>query len=218
MPIYKKDDILKIKESSRIVKEVKALLKEHIKEGVSLKELDKIAYDFIIENGATPSFLGYQGFKGSICVSVNEVMIHGVPTDYRLKDKDIISIDVGAYKNEFHGDSAFTVGVGNISEQDQLLLTTTLECLEIGLEHIKHNVALGVVGEAIEKHAKSKGFYLSEDYAGHGVGRTLHEEPFVFNVKDSPYKDVRLKEGMVIAVEPMVLIGSKDTFIDPVDK
>lgn len=215
--IQSKQDVLYLRESGKILKETKEILKNSIKVGISLKELDDIANKNIIKNNAIPSFLGYNGFPGSICTSVNDVMIHGIPNKYVLKEGDVLSVDIGVYKNGFHTDSAFTVGVGKLTPTNKLLLDTTKECLDKALAEIKDGVALSVIGKAIETHANGRGFHLNIDYSGHGVGKSLHEEPFIFNVEKSPYQNFKLKEGMVVAIEPMLSIGTEKVFIDPID-
>lgn len=211
-------EIKKIKESCLIVREAKKKLRENIKAGITLKQLDRIAYDFIKSKHAKPSFLGYNDFPASICTSVNDVLIHGIPTDYTLRDGDVISIDIGVYKDGFHGDSAFTMAVGKIDVVVEKLIKTSQECLKLGLMAIKDGVTLGQVGRAIEQHAKKNGFYLVKNFSGHGVGASLHEEPQVFNFENSPTKNYVLRAGEVIAIEPMLLIGDSDVFIDPIDK
>lgn len=187
------------------------LLKEHIKPGVSTKYLDKLAYDYIVSQDATPAFLGYEGFSGSICASVNEVLVHGIPSsDVILKEGDIITIDVGAIYKGYYSDHAWTYPVGTISDEAAQLLKVAEESLFVGLEAIRANHKVGDIGYAIMNHVLPYGYGLPIEYTGHGVGTTMHEAPYVPNVgmKD---KGARLRENMVIAVEPMVQIGTNKT-------
>jgi len=214
--IRNKNEIAKLKEAGRIVAVVHRELKAMIKSGVSLNELDQKAESIIRENGATPSFLGYGGFPASICASVNETLVHGIPSDYQLKDGDVISVDVGAYKDGFHGDAAFTMAVGEITEEHKNLLTATKKALQAALDVAKEGATLGDIGAAIEEVANRYQVKLTREYMGHGVGEQLHEEPAVLNY-GTRGQGMTLKAGMVLAIEPMFLIGTEDTFTDPLD-
>lgn len=188
-------------------------LKKHIKPGVSTKKLDEIAYEFIVKNGGTPSFKGYHGFPGSICASVNEVVVHGIPSeDVILKEGDIITVDVGVKYNGYHGDGAWTFPVGKISKEDEKLLEVTLKSLYEGLEQAKPNNRVGDISNAIEEFVKPYGYGIVEEFTGHGIGQNLHEGPYVpnFGSKDS---GPVLKPGMTICVEPMINIGTKHVSI-----
>lgn len=217
MAIYTDKQIKILVKSGKILRDTKELLKTNIKPGITLSKLNDIAHNYITSKGATPSFLNYNGFKGSICTSVNDVLIHGVPNEYVLQEGDIISIDTGVYYEGYHTDSAFTMGVGQISKENQNLLDTTAKCLSDALAIAKDGVTLGEIGRAIEKTAKKKGYYLTKDFAGHGLGKNLHEDPFIFNVEKSQFKNVKLEEGMVVAIEPMLTVGTEKLFIDPID-
>lgn len=191
--------------------EVQELMKENIKPGVSTKYLDKIAHDYIISQDAIPAFLGYDGFSGSICASVNEVLVHGIPgSDVILKDGDIITIDVGAIYKGYYSDHAWTYPVGTISEEAKELLRVTEEALFIGLEAVKTNNKVGDIGQAIMDFVTPYGYGLPVEYTGHGVGTSMHEAPYVPNVGIKG-KGARLRKNMVIAVEPMVQIGTNKT-------
>lgn len=198
-----------LREAGRIVALVHEELKKAIVPGVTTKEIDKLAEKIIRDNNATPSFKGYGGFPGSVCTSVNEMVIHGIPGKLKLKEGDIISVDVGACYQGYHGDSAWTYRVGKISEEAERLLKVTEESLYKGLEQAKPGNHIGDISAAIEDYVAKNGYTSPEDYTGHGVGSKLHEDPMVPNYGKKRHGPL-LKVGMVIAVEPMVHIGKKD--------
>lgn len=202
------NEIERMRQAGRIVYLTHQELKKAIIPGITTKELDRIADRVIRSFGATPSFKGYNGFKGSICASVNDELVHGIPSKRKLVDGDIISLDIGAFYEGFHGDSAWTYPVGTISPEAERLLTVTEQSLYAGLEKVKPGVRLGDVSNAIQSVAEEAGFSIVEEYVGHGVGRELHEEPPVPNY-GQPGKGLRLKKGMTLAVEPMVNAGSR---------
>jgi methionyl aminopeptidase len=180
---------------------------KHIKVGVKTITLDRIAEDYIRSVGATPGFKGHEGFPYALCISVNETVVHGFPSEYELKDGDIVSIDCGVYKNGFHGDSAYTFAVGNVSEQVRKLMQTTKEALYKGIEQAKAGNRTGDIGYAVQKHCEAQGYGVVRELIGHGVGAHLHEKPDVPNFgKQGSGK--RLREGMVIAIEPMITMGT----------
>ncbi|MFE8698623.1 type I methionyl aminopeptidase [Cytobacillus sp. FJAT-53684] len=197
-----------MREAGRIVALTHQELKEHIAPGITTSELDKIADQFIRKFNAIPSFKGYNGFSGSICTSVNNELVHGIPGDRVLKDGDIISVDIGAKYNGYHGDSAWTYPVGSISEEAQRLLDVTEESLYIGLKEAKPGERLSNISHAIQTYAEQNGFSIVREYVGHGVGQDLHEDPQIPHY-GPPNKGPRLKPGMVLAVEPMVNAGSR---------
>ncbi len=210
------EQIKKMEEAGRIVARVHRELKAMIKPGVTLLELDAKAEEIIKSEGAIPTFKGFEGFPASICASVNEVMVHGIPTNYELKDGDIISVDVGALKDGWNGDAAFTKAVGTVSSKVQNLLDVTKEALAAGIKFAKPGVALGELGAEIESYAIKNGYTAARDFVGHGIGETMHEEPYVPNYG---FKGgMRLQEGMTICIEPMFIDGPDDLFIDPLDK
>lgn len=177
---------------------------EAVKPGVTTAELDKIVHKVIVSHGGTPSFLNYNGFPGSACISINNQVIHGIPSPNRVvKEGDIVSIDVGAYLNGFHGDNAYTYAAGQISEEAALLLKATEESLYKGIEKAVPKGRLGDLGNAVESHVKQFGFAVVRDFVGHGVGRQLHESPEVPNF-GTPGRGIRLQSGMTIAIEPMI--------------
>lgn len=204
-----------MRESGRIVALALAEMEKAIKPGITTRELDKIATDVLKQNGAIPSFKGQEGFEGSkpypatICASVNNQVIHGIPCDYALKEGDIISIDMGALKNGYHGDAARTFGVGKISEEAQKLIDATKGSFFEGLKYAKHGNRVSDISNAVQTYAESFGFSVVREFVGHGIGSELHEDPQVPNY-GKPGRGPRLVKGMVIAVEPMINQGGYD--------
>lgn len=187
-------------------------LKQFIKPGITTKELDKLAEDYIVSKGATPSFKGYGGFPGSICTSINEEVVHGIPSNRKLKNGDIISIDIGACYHGYHGDSAWTYPVGTISKDKENLLKETEEALFAGLSVVKAGIHVGDIGYAVSKCANKYKLGVVKELVGHGVGNHLHEEPDVPNYGKQGTGPL-LKAGMVIAVEPMLNLGTAEVFM-----
>lgn len=202
-------DLMRV--AGMITFEAQELLKNAIKPGVSTLHLDKLAHEFILSKGATPAFLGYNGFSGSICASVNEVLVHGIPSsDVILKEGDIISIDIGAIYKGYVGDHAWTYPVGVISEEAQNLLKVTEESLYTALEQAVAGNRVGDIGAAVMDVVLPHGYHLPVEYTGHGVGSEMHEAPYVPNVGIKG-KGALLRKGMTIAIEPMVQIGTPKT-------
>ena len=198
-----------MREAGRIVALAHQEVQKHIKPGISTLELDRIVEQVIRANGATPSFKGYNGFPGSICASINEVVIHGIPKATTiLKDGDIIAIDIGACYKGYHGDSAWSYYVGKINPNDEKLMIVTKEALYKGLEQAKPGNRLGDISAAIGKYAKSYGYGVVEEFTGHGVGRNLHEDPAIPNY-GIPNTGPLLQPGMTLAIEPMINAGTK---------
>jgi methionyl aminopeptidase len=197
-----------MREAGRIVALTHGELKKHISPGITTKQLDVIAEQFIRKQGAIPSFKGYNGFRGSICASVNNELVHGIPGDRLLHEGDIISIDIGAKYNGYHGDSAWTYPVGNIDETSCRLLEVTEESLFMGLKEAKPGERLSNISHAIQTYVEANGFSIVREYVGHGVGQDLHEDPQIPHY-GPPNKGPRLKPGMVLAIEPMVNAGSR---------
>jgi methionyl aminopeptidase len=197
-----------MREAGKIVALTHQELKKHIVPGISTRELDAIAEKFIRSQGATPSFKGYNGFTGSICASVNEELVHGIPGKRVLKDGDIISIDIGAKYNGYHGDSAWTYPVGKITDDIQTLLDVTEKSLYLGIEEVKPGVRLSNISHAIQTYAEANEFSIVREYVGHGIGQDLHEDPQIPHY-GPPNKGPRLKPGMVLAIEPMVNQGTR---------
>lgn len=211
MGIHRKSkfEINLMKQAGNIVALVHAAMKDAVKEGITTKELDDLAHKIIKENHADPTFLGYNGFPATICTSVNEQVVHGIPSnDVILKAGDIISIDVGATFKGFVGDSAWTYPVGEISDEKKMLLKATEESLFAGLEHMRSHDRLENVAGAIEDVAKKYKLGIVRQYGGHGVGRVMHEDPFVFNYRTN--NPLVLEKAMTIAIEPMLNLGCDD--------
>ncbi len=205
-------EIKLMEKAGKIVGETHKYLKEYLKPGITTKELDSLAYDFIIKKGATPSFKGYEGFPASICTSINEEVVHGIPSNRKLKNGDIISIDIGACYKGYHGDSAWTYPIGEISLENKALLEHTEQSLYEGLKVIKDGAYVGDIGNAISKYIKKYKYGVVKELVGHGVGKEIHEEPDVPNY-GKPKTGPLLKEGMVIAVEPMINLGTSKIYI-----
>src|SRR5690554_1768243 len=206
-----KREIELMKEAGRIVAVTHRVIKDAIKPGISTYELDKLAEKVIREHGATPSFKGYNGFKGSICASINNVVIHGIPSKkHILKEGDIISIDIGACYKGYHGDSAWTYAIGKISKEAKELLEITEQSLYKGLEKARVGNRIGDISHAIQSFVESKGYHVPKDYTGHGIGTNLHEDPIIPNF-GPPNRGPRILKGMVLAIEPMVQIGTDET-------
>lgn len=197
-----------MREAGRIVADTHKLLAQAIKPGVTTLQLDKIAEEYIRSQGAVPSFKGYNQFPASICASVNDELVHGIPGSRVLNEGDIVSIDIGAQYKGYHGDSAWTYGVGQISEEARRLLDVTERSLFAGLEKVKADVRLYTVSHAIQQLAEAEGMSIVREYVGHGIGENLHEEPQIPNY-GAPDRGPRLKPGMVLAIEPMVVLGER---------
>ena len=203
-----KSQIAIMREAGRITGEALALAREAVKPGVSTKEIDTLIRHHIERSGAKPSFLGYGGFPASACISINEQVIHGIPSSkVILKEGDIVKIDVGAFYQGYHGDSARTFAVGRVSEEAARLIDITEKCFWAGVEQIQPNARIGDIGHAIESLATAQGYGVVRRYVGHGVGQNLHESPDVPNYGTAG-RGARVCPGMTIAVEPMICIGS----------
>ncbi|MFI3300398.1 MAG: type I methionyl aminopeptidase [Candidatus Gastranaerophilales bacterium] len=207
-----RDEIKKMRHAGHIVALVHQKMAQVIEVGISTKELDSIAMNVIKENRATPTFLGYQGFPGCICASINEEVVHGIPTENRiLKEGDIISVDVGATYGGMVGDSAWTYAVGKIDNEAQRLMNTTEEALFAGINQMREGHVLDDVSGAIELVAKREKMGIVRQYGGHGVGHNMHEDPFLFNYRVGDRTP--LKNGYVIAIEPMLNLGCDEVVV-----
>lgn len=193
---------------------VLAAVKQAAAPDVSLQELDSIAAEVIRSRGCTPSFLGYHGYPASICTSPNNVIVHGIPSDYRLVDGDVLSVDAGAIFEGFHGDAAITFPIGDVSAETQLLIDTTEQALAAGIAQVKAGARLGDIGHAVESEANRHGFGVVREYVGHGIGRQMHEDPQVPNY-GKPGTGTKLKKGMAICIEPMFNMGGHGTRVEP---
>ena len=210
-------DLEAMAKSGLIVAKALEAAEEAIKPGMTTAQLNSIVEKVIVGEGAKPSFKGYRGFPACCCISPNEVVVHGIPSDkVILKEGDIVSIDVGAFYEGFHGDAARTLAVGNISEEAKRLIETTRECFFEGVKMAVDGNRVGDIGFAVQSHAEKNGYGVVRELVGHGVGRELHESPDIPNFGVAG-KGVRLTKGMVIAIEPMINMGTKDVVFSRVD-
>lgn len=209
--IKSEEEVELIRQSNLLVSRTHAMLAAEIREGISTLQLDKLAEEFIRDNGAVPGFLNYNGFPNTLCVSVNNVVVHGIPSSYELKSGDIVSVDCGAVMNGFNGDSCYTFEVGEVKPEIKALLICTKECLYKGIEKAITGNTIGDIGHAVQKHAETHGYSVVRELVGHGIGRHLHEEPEVPNYGKMG-KGIKLKDRMTIAIEPMINMGRKDIF------
>ncbi|MGB9848103.1 MAG: type I methionyl aminopeptidase [Minisyncoccia bacterium] len=210
-----KEEIKILKEGGHILAKILLEVAKKVKPGVTTRELDWVAENYILKFGGEPAFKNYQPsfslapFPASLCVSVNNVIVHGIPGDYVLAGGDVVKLDLGMKYKGLYTDMAITVGVGNISPLAKKLIQTTKKALELAIKKAQPNATLGDVGFAIQSYVRSRGFYEIQTLTGHGVGYSQHEDPDVFNY-GTPGKGIKLKEGMVIAIEPMVAVDSPD--------
>ncbi len=202
------EEIDLIKESAQVLGKAHAEVAQWVKPGVATKKLDTIAEDYIRDFGGTPSFKGFNNFPASLCISVNEVVVHGFPSGYVLKEGDIVSIDCGVKLNGFHSDSAYTYPVGEVAGDVMKLLIATKKSLYKGIEQAVDGLRMGDIGHAIQSFVEDRGYTVVRELVGHGLGRSLHESPEVPNYGKRG-KGIRLKEGMVLAIEPMINLGVK---------
>lgn len=207
-------EIEAMKEAGRISALALQVAGEVIRPGLTTGELDKIIHDTIVNEGAQPNFLGLYGFPGSACISINDELIHGIPGSRKIQEGDIVSIDVGAVKNGFHGDNAYTFAVGEVPAETQKLLDVTKKSLELGIAAAQPGARIGDIGHAVQTYVEENGFSIVRDYIGHGVGKDLHEDPEVPNYGTAG-RGIRLTAGMTIAIEPMVNAGSPQVYVMP---
>lgn len=202
------EEIELMRESAQIVSKTLGMLAPHIKPGVSTLELDKMAEEFIRDHGAEPGFLGLYDFPNSLCMSPNAQVVHGIPNDKPMEEGDIISIDCGALKNGFYGDHAYTFGVGELKPEVEELLKVTKESLYVGIREFKAGNRVGDVGYAIQKYTEDRGYGVVRELVGHGLGATMHEDPEMPNYGKRG-RGKKFIEGMVVAIEPMINLGTK---------
>jgi methionyl aminopeptidase len=202
-----KREIEIMQDASRIVAEVLEELRSRCRPGITTRELDRIAEGKTIRQGAKPAFKGYRGFPGSLCASINQQVVHGIPGDLELQEGDIVGLDFGVFYNGYFGDAAITVPIGSIPPETEALLRTTRECLDLGIEQMVPENHLSDLSRAIQVHAESNGFSLVKEFGGHGIGKNLHEDPMVLNYVTNG-RGIRLKPGLVLAIEPMVNMGT----------
>ena len=208
MFLKSEEEVLLIKESAQVLGKTHAEVAKWIKPGVTTKQLDKIADEYIRDNKGIPSFKGYNGFPASLCISLNETVVHGFPSQYVLKEGDIISIDCGVKLDGFHSDSAYTYPVGTVSTEAMNLLKRTKQSLYLGIEQAVEGKSVGDIGFAIQSYVERFGYGVVRELVGHGVGRNLHESPEVPNYGKKG-QGPKLKEGIVIAIEPMITLGKR---------
>ena len=203
------EEIERIRKSSLLVGKTLAEIAKKIEPGVSTLALDKLAEEFIRDHGAEPGFLGYGGFPNSLCTSVNEAVVHGIPNNQPLENGDIVSIDCGVLLDEFYGDSAYTFEVGEVNPDISKLLNVTKECLDLAVQQTVSGNRIGDIGFAVQKHAESNGYGVVRELVGHGLGRGLHEKPEVPNYGKKG-RGPKMKPGLVLAIEPMINLGKKE--------
>lgn len=209
MIIYKTPEEIEImREAAQIVSRTLGLIAEHVKPGVTPLELDKIAEDYIRTQDAIPGFLGLYDFPNTLCISINDAVVHGIPTNEPLKNGDIISVDCGAIYKEYYGDHAYTFEVGEVAPEIKKLLKVTRECLDLGVAAAKVGNRIGDIGFAIQQHAEKNGYGVVRDLVGHGLGKTMHEEPQVPNYGRRG-KGKKIQNGLTIAIEPMINMGTE---------
>ena len=209
--IKSQSELDKMEIAGRIVEDTLNLMARTAKAGMRTDELNSIAEDFIRSQGAVPSFLNYAGYPKSICTSVNEQVVHGIPGSYRLRDGDILSVDIGAVINGFHGDAARTLLIGEVDPDVQELVKVTKECFFEGLRQVRPGNRISDIGKAVQAYAESHGYGVVRDLVGHGIGRKMHEPPDVPNFWDPRMgRGIRLEAGMCIAIEPMINMGTAD--------
>jgi methionine aminopeptidase, type I (EC 3.4.11.18) len=205
------EEIDLMSKSNNLVARTLGEISKAIAPGISTLYLDKIAEEYIRDNGAKPAFLGYDGFPNTLCISVNNQVVHGVPSSYELKEGDIVSCDCGVLLNSFYGDSAYTFSVGTVKPEIQRLLKVTKEALYKGIEKAVEGNHLRDIGFAIQKHAEKNDYSVVREMVGHGIGKSLHEDPQVPNF-GRPGRGLKLRDGLVLAIEPMINLGKKDIY------
>ena len=206
--IKTEEQIAKMRESGKITKNVLDLIGKTIKSGMTTKELDKIAYDYIKSCGAEPSFLGYSGYPASLCVSIDDMVVHGIPSkDIIIKEGQIVSVDVGVIYNGWQGDAARTFAIGEVSAEKKKLIEVTEQCFFKAIEDLRDGTPIGNIGHNVQHHAESNGFSVVRALVGHGIGREMHEDPSVpnYGIRGT---GIRLKKGMALAIEPMINAGT----------
>ena len=205
--IKKPNEIEKMRVAGKLTGDTLRVIEEHIKPGVTTAQINRLIHEYITSHDATPSFLGYHRYPASACVSVNDVVVHGIPGSYALQEGDIVSVDVGVIKDGWQGDAARTFAVGEISPEARKLITVTRECFFEGIKHARAGRRLGDLSEAIQRHAESHGYGVVREMVGHGIGRQMHEDPSVPNYGKAG-TGVLLQSGYALAIEPMINAGT----------
>ena len=213
--IKSRKEIEKLREAGRLAANALRVAARAAKPGVSLLELDKVAEAYIRKHGGVPNFKGYHGFPATLCLSVNDRVVHGIPTSYVLQSGDIIAIDCGAKLDGFHGDTCLSVGVGQVSDQARLLLQTTQLAMFKGIEYCRVGFRLGDMASAVQAFAEERGYSIVRDYIGHGIGRDLHEDPQVVYADVRPGTGFRMETGMTITIEPILNVGTHRCLVEP---
>lgn len=207
-------EVDKLRAAGRLTANALRLAARAAKPGVSLLELDKLAENFIRKNGATPSFKGYHGFPGTLCTSVNDRVVHGIPTDYRLKEGDLLTIDCGAKLDGYHGDTCLSIGIGRISDQAKDLMQACQLAMYVGIENCRPGLRLGDMASSVQRFAEERGYSIVREYIGHGIGRDLHEDPQVVFADQRPGTGFRMEPGMTITIEPIFNAGSARCLVE----
>ncbi len=213
--IKSRREFAKMEKAGAAVAEIHQAVREAAVPGASLLDLEAISERIIAANGCTSSFLNYHGsYPATLCLSPNDVIVHGIPTDYRLEEGDILSVDAGAIYEGFHGDAAFTIGIGETSDEAKHLIAITEQALWAGVRQVRAGNRLGDIGSAVARIGSEHGYGVVEEYVGHGIGRQMHEEPQVPNYGE-PGTGMKLRKGMALCIEPMFNIGRRHTKVDP---
>jgi methionyl aminopeptidase len=212
--IKSRKEIDKLREAGRIAANALRVAARSVKPGVSLLELDKLAESYIRKQGATPSFKGYQGFPATLCLSVNDGVVHGIPINYALREGDVISIDCGAKLDGYHGDTCLTVGVGRISDKAKDLIATTQLAMYLGVSCCRVGLRMGDMATTVQNFAEERGYNVVRRYVGHGIGRDLHEDPQVLCAEQAPGTGFRMETGMTITIEPILNMGTHNCKVE----
>ena len=213
--IKNEQEIEKMRVAGKIAYDLLMSLKDIIKPGITTKEIDDYSYDFITTRGAKPAFLDYEGYPASTCISINDMVVHGIPDNTKLKEGDIVSVDTGAIYKGYYSDTAYTYIVGKVDKKTEELVLNTRKALYEGISKVKAGVSLNEVCSAIGKVGRVNGYGIFEVLTGHGVGKTLHEDPYIPNLSNHESEGIILKSGMTLAIEPMFSLGTKELWLLP---
>ncbi len=213
--IKNEQEIELMRKSGKITYDLLMNLKEYIKPGMTTKQIDKYAYDFIINHGATPSFLDYEGYPASTCISINDMVVHGIPDNTKIKNGDIVSVDVGCIYEGYNSDSAYTYIIGKVDKKTEKFVNDTQKALYQGISVVKSGIKLNEVCKAIENVALDNNYGVFDCLTGHGVGKQLHEDPYIPNISNNESENIILKAGMTLAIEPMFSLGTSKVWLLP---
>lgn len=211
--IKNEQEIELMRESGKITHGVLVSLKDYIKPGMTTKQIDKYVYDYIISHNATPAFLDYEGFPASSCISINDMVVHGIPDNTKIKNGDVVKVDVGSIYKGYYSDSAYTYIIGKVDEKTKALVENTEKALYKGISVVKAGIKLNEVCKAIESVARANGYGVFECLTGHGVGLHLHEDPYIPNLANHESEGIILRKGMTLAIEPMFSLGTKEVWL-----